>query len=175
MNNVVQVKLENLRNIIDVILVSDEKDYLKWTSKLSYIYQNVFDNDLVTIGKHKTTFTLNKPAYAGMCMLDLIKVVTYELHYEYIKNKFGNNARLLLINTDSLMYEIKTEDFYDDFSKDREIFDFSNYSAKSNYYDDSNKLFVRKKRDKTEGVVINQFVGLNSKMFPFLIDDSSNP
>ena len=135
----------------------------------------MFDNDLVTIRKHKTTFTLNKPAYAGMCMLDLIKVVTYELHYEYIKNKFGINARLSLINTDSLMYEIKTEDFYDDFSNDREIFDFSNYSAKSNYYDDSNKLFVRKKRDKTEGVVINEFVGLNSKRFPFLIDDSSNP
>ena len=108
----------------------------------------MFDNDLVAIGKCKITFTLNKPAYAGMCMLDLSKVLTYELHYEYIKNKFGNNSRLLLINTDSLMYEIKTEDFYDDFSKDREIFDFSNYSAKSNYYQDSNKLLFAKSEIK---------------------------
>ena len=128
MNNVVQVKLENLRIIIDVILVSNEKDYLKWTSKSSYMSQKVFDNDLVAIGKSKVTFTINKPAYAGVCILDLNKVLRYEFHYEYIKNKYGNDSRLLLIITDSLMYEI-TEDFSEDFSKDREISDFSNYSA----------------------------------------------
>ena len=42
------------------------------------------------------------------------------------------------------MCEIKTEDVFEDFSKDKEIFDFSNYSAKSKYYDDSNKLVVDK-------------------------------
>ena len=128
MNNVVQVKLENLRIIIDVILVSNEKDYLKWTSKSSYMSQKVFDNDLVAIGKSKVTFTINKPAYAGVCILDLNKVLRYEFHYEYIKNKYGNDSRLLLIITDSLMYEI-TDDFSEDFSKDREMSDFSNYSA----------------------------------------------
>ena len=128
MNNVVQVKLENLRIVIDVILVSNEKDYLKWTSKSSIMSQKVFDNDLVAIGKSKVTFTINKPAYAGVCILDLNKVLRYEFHYEYIKNKYGNDSRLLLIITDSLMYEI-TEDFSEDFSKDREISDFSNYSA----------------------------------------------
>ena len=39
------------------------------------------------------------------------------------------NSRLLFTDTDSLMYETKTEDVYDDFSKDKEMFDFSNYSA----------------------------------------------
>ena len=128
MNNVVQVKLENLRIVIDVILVSNEKDYLKWTSKSSIMSQKVFDNDLVAIGKSKVTFTINKPAYAGVCILDLNKVLRYEFHYEYIKNKYGNDSRLLLIITDSLMYEI-TEDSSEDFSKDREMSDFSNYSA----------------------------------------------
>ena len=42
------------------------------------------------------------------------------------------------------MYEIKTEDFYEDFSKDKEMFEFRNYSAKSNYYDGSNRLVVGK-------------------------------
>ena len=47
-----------------------------------------------------------------MCILDLSKVLMYEFHYVYIKNKYGNNSRLLFTDTDSLMYEIKTEDVY---------------------------------------------------------------
>ena len=63
----------------------------------------------------------------------------YTFHYDYIKNKYGNNSRLLFIDTDSLMHEIKAEEIYEDFSGDKEIFDFKNYSTKSKYYDNSNK------------------------------------
>ena len=62
-----------------------------------------------------------------MCVLDLIKVLMYEFHYDYIKNKYGNNSRLLFTDTDRLMYEIKTEDAYEGFSNDKEMFGFSNY------------------------------------------------
>ena len=68
-----------------------------------------------------------------MCILKLSKVLMYKFHYDYIKNKYGNNSRLLFTDTDSLMYEIRTEDVYEDFSNDKEIFDFSNYSNKSKY------------------------------------------
>ena len=68
-----------------------------------------------------------------MFVLECSKVLMCEFHYDYIKNKYGNNARLLLTDTDSLMYEIKTEDVYEDFSNDKEIFDFTNYSTKSKY------------------------------------------
>ena len=54
-----------------------------------------------------------------------------KFHYDYIQNKYGNNWRLLFTNTDSLMYEIKTEDVYEDFSNNKEMSDFSNYSHKS--------------------------------------------
>ena len=67
-----------------------------------------------------------------MCILELTKVLMYEFHYDYIKNKYGNNSRLLFTKTDTLMYEIKTEDVYEDFSSDKEVFDFSNYSTNSN-------------------------------------------
>ena len=56
--------------------------------------------------------------------------------YDYIHNIFGNNSRLLFTNTDSLMFRIKTEDVHEDFSKDKEMFDFNNYSARSKYHDD---------------------------------------
>ena len=83
--------------------------------------------------------------------LNLSKVLIYEFYYDYIKNKYGNNARLVFTDTDSLMYEIKTEDVYEDFSKDKEMFDFSNYSVKSKYYDDSNKLVADRMKDETGG------------------------
>ena len=73
---------------------------------------------------------------------------------------------LELTDTDSLMYEIKTEDFYGN----KEMFDFGNYSTKSKYYDVSNKLVIGKINDKTSGVVIDEFVGLESNMYSLLVN-----
>ena len=71
-----------------------------------------------------------------------------------ILKKYGNNSTLLFTDTDSLVYEIKTEDVWEGFSNDKEMFDFSNYSIKSKYCDDSNKLVVGKSKDETVGVAI---------------------
>ena len=95
----------------------------------------IFDDELVVARKNKVTLTFNKPAYIGMLILELNKVLMYKFHYDYIKNKHGNNSRILFTNTDALMYEIKIEDVYEDFSNDKELFDISNYSTKSKYYD----------------------------------------
>ena len=68
------------------------------------------------------------------------------------------------------MYEIKSEDFYEDFNSNKEIFDFGNYSTKSKYYDVSNELVIGKMKDKTSGVVIEEFVGLESNMYSLLVN-----
>ena len=74
MNNAVYRKgMESLRNRIDVKLVKTKNDYLNWTSKPSYISHKTFDNDLVAIRKNKVRLMLNKPAYIGMCILELSK------------------------------------------------------------------------------------------------------
>ena len=65
------------------------------------------------------------------------------------------------------MYEIKTEDLHQYFSKDKAMFDFSNYSADKKYYDDSNKLVVDKMKNGTGGVAIKEFFGLKPKMYSF--------
>ena len=99
--------------------------------------EKVFDNDLVAIRKSKVTLTINKPAHAGMCILDLSKVLMYELNYDYIKYKYVTTEviiHLLFTDTESLMCDIKTEDVYKDFSKDKEMLYFSNYSVVSKYY-----------------------------------------
>ena len=71
------------------------------------------------------------------------------------------------------MYEIRTDDVYEDFSNNKEIFDYSNYSTKSKYYDHSSKLVVAKMKDETAGVAIKEFFGLKPKMYSYLVDDNS--
>ena len=66
-----------------------------------------------------------------MCILELSKVLMYEFHYDSVENKYGNNSRLLFTDTDSLMYEMKTEGVYEDFRNDKKMFDFSNYSSQN--------------------------------------------
>ena len=70
------------------------------------------------------------------------------------------------------MYQIKSEYVYEDFSSNKEMFDFSNYSTKSKYYNDSNKLVIGKIKDETGGVVTEEFVGLMPRMYSFLVDNN---
>ena len=78
-----------------------------------------------------------------------------------------------MTDTDSLWYGIKTEDVYEDFSSDKEMFDFSKYATKSKYYDDSNKLVIAKMKDKASGVAIEEFVRLKPKMYSFFLVDNN--
>ena len=107
--------------------------------------RNIFDTNLVVIRKNKLALKLNKPIYIRMCMLELGKVLIYKFHYDYIKNKYYSKSKLLFKDTDSLM--CKPEDVYEDFSSDKEMFDFSYYSTKSKYYEDSNKIAIDKMED----------------------------
>ena len=158
--------MKNLRNRVDIKLVSNKKDCLKWVSKPSYIFHEIFGNKLVAIHKSKVVIMLNKPAYIKMCILELSKVLMYEFHYDLFKSNYGNNWRLLFADTDSLMYEIKTEDVYENFSKDKEMFNFSNYSAKSKY-DDSNKLVLGKMKMKQLVLWLKSLSDLSQRCISF--------
>ena len=120
MNNVIYRKtMENSRNRINVRLVNNEKDYLESTSKPRYISHKIFDNNLVAIRTSKDASKLNKPAYIEICIFELSKILMYKFYYNYIKTKYDNKPKLLFTDTDGLMYEIKTEDVYKDFSNDK--------------------------------------------------------
>ena len=107
-----------------------------------------------------------------MCILDFNRALMYEFHFDYIKNKYSNSSRLLFTDTDNLMYKIKTEEVYEDFSKDKEMFEFSNYSTKSKYYYDSKQLVVGKMKYKTADVAIKGFFWIKAKYYLFLVDDN---
>ena len=94
-NSLLGKTMENIRKRVDVSLVTDQKKLSKLVSKPTYVNSKIFNEDLVVVHKIKETLTLDRPAYAGMCILDLSKTLTYDFHYDYIKEKYGSRAKLL--------------------------------------------------------------------------------
>ena len=69
------------------------------------------------------------PAYIGRCILELSKILTYKFQYDCIEHIYDSKSKLLFTDSDSLMHGIKTGDVYEDFKRNKEMFDFSNYST----------------------------------------------
>ena len=172
MNNSVFGKtMENLRKRVDVRLVTNEKKLDKLTSKPTFVRSKIFNENPMAVHKVKETLTLNRPAYVGMCILDLSKTLMYNFRYNYIKKKFNNRARLLFTDTDSLTYEIEAEDVYKDFWNDKDMFDNSDYLESSPYYCNVNKKIIGKFKDEACGIPITEFIGLKSKMYSYVKDN----
>ena len=171
MNNSVFGKtMENIRNRVDIRLVNSEAKAKKLAAKPNFKHCNIFDENLVAIHMKKTKLVFNKPVYLGMCILDLSKTLMYDFHYNYIKNKFHNKATLLFTDTDSLAYEIETEDFYKDISGDvRGFFDTSNFPKghSSGIEVGCNKKVVGMFKDEAGGKIIREFVGLRAKLYAY--------
>ena len=117
---------------------------------------------------------LDKPSYVGMCILDLSKTHMYGFHYNYIKSKYGDRAKLLFTDTDSLCYVIETDDVYEDLFRDRELFDNSDYKKYSKFYFYENKKVIGKFKDEAAGHPITEFVGLKSKMYSYVIEGKNH-
>ena len=88
----------------------------------------------------------------------------YDFHYNFIKKHF--DAELWFTDTDSLAYEIKSEDVYEEFFKHKNLFDFSNFSTDSKFYNSQNEMVVGKMKCLYKGIPIKIFVALKSKMIP---------
>ena len=99
----------------------------KLDAKPSYDCCTIFDENLIAVHMKKTKLYFNKPVCHGMSILDLSKSLMYDFHYNYIKTKYGDKAKLFFTGIDSLAYEIKTKDFYKNINLDIEKrFDTSN-------------------------------------------------
>ena len=92
-------------------LVTNKKEFLKYTSKPRYIIHKIFAKTFAAIHEIKSALMLNKPIYIGFTVLHLGKWLTYDFHYNFIKKKF--DAELLFTDTDSLTYERKSENLYE--------------------------------------------------------------
>ena len=121
---------ENLQKRINVRLVNNEKGSLKsFKSRPAHITYKIFSKNYNAIHEINPVLTLNKPIYVRFTVPELSKWLMYDFHYSFIKKHF--DAELLFTDTDSLTYEIKSKDAYEEYFKQKHLFDFSNY-LKSN-------------------------------------------
>ena len=175
MNNSVFGKtIENIRNRVDVKLVNTEEKFKKLVAKPNFKSRKIFNENLISVHMKKTSLTMNKPVYLGMCILDLSKTIMYDFHYNYIKSKYGAKAKLLFTDTDSFLYEIETEDFYKDIAGDvKDRFDTSEYKEghPSGIPTGVNKKVLGMFKDEAAGKVIKEFVGLRAKLYSYKMDE----
>lgn len=111
----------------------------------------IFNADLVGVENKKVKLLLNKPVYIGQTILDLSKLVIYGFHYNFMKNLYEDNIKLLFTDTDCLMYEIETPNLNEDIVKYNSMFDLSNYPVDHPLHDDANKKIVLKFKNETAG------------------------
>ena len=117
-NSVFGKNIENIRKWQNIILVDNRKLALNVSSKPNFDRVTIFDENLVAVHMKKTEVYFNKPIYVGQAILDISKTSMFDFHYNYIRKKYNNKAELLFTDTDSLMYLIQTDDFYQDINKE---------------------------------------------------------
>ena len=175
MNNSVFGKtIENIRKRQNIHLVDNRKKALKLSSLPNFDRCTIFDSNLIAVHMKKTEVYFNKPVYVGQSILDLTKTLMFDFHYNYIKKKYGKKSELLFTDTDSLMYEIKTKDFYKDIYIDvKNKFDTSDYPSDhpSGIMTGANKKVIGMFKDEVAGKQITHFVGLRPKLYSFKIEE----
>ena len=170
MNNSVFGKtMENIRNRVDVRLVGNREKAQKLIAKPNLKHWICFDENMIGIHLKRIKLVFNKPVYCGMSILDLSKTMIYDFHYNYIIPKFGKKQKLLFTDTDSLCYEIETEDFFADIAGDaKELFDTSNFDKNHpSGIQGKNKKVPGMMKDEAGGKIIEEFVGLRSKLYSY--------
>ena len=117
----------------------------------------------------KVKVVMNKPVYLGQVILDLSKIVMYEFHCHYMKQKYNNDKlQLCYMDTDSLVYRIKTEDFYTDIVDDIPMrFDTCGYCSNRPLPIGLNKKLIGLMKDELGGAIMTQFMALRPKLYSF--------
>ena len=126
----------------------------------------LFGENLMGCEMGKIKVVMNKPVYLGQAILDLSKIVMYEFHCDYMKQKYPEGLTLCYMDTDSLIYNIETDDFYKDIAEDvKNRFDTSGYNPNQPLPVGLNKKVIGLMKDELGGEIMTEIVTLRTKMY----------
>jgi hypothetical protein len=166
-NNAIYGKAcENLTKRTDVKLVNSRRACEKLINKPHCRRFRIFTGELAAIEMQKVKCQINKPTYVAFAVLELSKLHMYKFHYDHLRTWYAD-AELLFTDTDSLVYQIYTDDLYADLALHRDHFDFSNYPPEHALFGGENKMVLGKMKDESNGSIITEFVGLRPKMYSY--------
>ena len=176
MNNSVFGKtMENICKHRNIKLVNDKEEYLRNVMCPNFKSGTLLGPDPMGCEMGKIKVVMNKPVYLGQAILDLSKTIMYEFHYNYMKRKYRDeDLKLCYIYTDSLIYSIKTEDFYKDIADDVETrFNTSGYVPDWPLPVGLNKkVIIGLMKDELGGEIMREFVSLQPKMCSYKVGNS---
>ena len=179
MNNAVFGKTqENLRNRINLHVVTNREKALKQIAKPSYKRSQLLREDLVIIQSSICNLELNKPIYVGFSVLDLSKLLMYKFHYDKMLARH-ENIKLCFTDTDSLFYfvsypyssseEVRArQDIYSDMLRHSEDYDTSDYPSDHPLFSIVNKKVIGKFKDELNSLTGEEFYGLLPKCYSIL-------
>ena len=164
--------VENLRKHRDIKLVTIESRRNYLVSELNY-HTKFFAENLLATEMKKTQITMNKPVYLGLSILDLSKTVMYEFWYDYVKPKYGENAKLCYMDKGSFIVHVKPDDIYKDIAEDVDTrFDTSNFETDRPLPKGENKKVIGLMKNELGGQIMKEFVGLRAKTYSYLKDNN---
>ena len=137
--------------------------------KTNFKSSTLFGTNLMGCEMGKIKVLMNKPVYLGQAILDLSKIVMYEFHYDYMKRKYNDDSlTLCYMDTDSLIYDIKMDDFYKDIAEDvKNRFDMSSYNPDRPLPLGLNKKVIGLMKDELGGDIMTEFVALRPKLYAY--------
>jgi len=162
--------MENTRDRMNLNIYTREQDIKKHLNDIRFHHFDVHQSGAVAIYNNVRSTKLNKPIYAGVAILNLSKVMMYDLWYNKLKRQYGDKISLMYTDTDSFIFEVQTHDF--DADVDRSLWDFSEYHPDHPLFSLENKKVEGKVKLETHGVPISKFCGNRAKSYAFEMDDS---
>ena len=167
--------MENIRKHRNIKLVTNREAYLKAVMTTNFKSGVLFGENLMGCEMGKIKVVMNKPVYLGQAILDLSKIVMYVFHYDYMKQKYSEGLTLCYMDTDSLIYDIETDDFYKDIADDvKDRFDTSGYNPHKPLPVGLNKKVIGLMKDELGGEIITEFVTLRPKMYAYKTGESES-
>ena len=153
-------------------LARSEDEALKWTCTPQLKSFKIIGEDLATVSLNPTEILWDKPTIVGACILDLSKKFMFDFHYNTMKKHF--NCKLFYSDTDSFVYEIRSNDFYTELRRKtalKDLFDFSNFPSDHELHDRGNARVTLKFKDEIGSKLISEFVGLKPKLYSIKFAD----
>jgi len=171
-NSVYGKTLENVRNHKKIDLVYDYPKAQKIiNSKFFKDYREIGDVQLTLFERYKEKVILNKPITISASVLDVSKYLMYMFWYDHLKVLYGDKVKLIYTDTDSLIFEVETDDYYEDILKHKDFYDLSEYDKNFKCYDEKNKKIIGKFKDECAKTFIREVIAIRSKVYCVQTED----
>ncbi|XP_025190195.1 uncharacterized protein LOC112590836 [Melanaphis sacchari] len=172
-NSVFGKTMESMRKRIKMELVSCPIRMQKLINRPTFKLCTTYSENLAAVSMHNKVIDFCKPIYIGFSVLELSKTVMYDYHYNVMKRHYGDKISLLYTDTDSLLYHVTTEDFYDDLANKPNLLsrmDTSNLPTNHRCFSSARKRIPGLFKDETKGRTMYEFVALRAKSYAYDIE-----